>query len=210
MRRFVAGLVVLLFAVSGASAQPVGLTPDTLRKDIVIGGQTVVIMRNQDITATLPDDFARTSRPCPPFCIVPMVAAPGVATLGELELIGFLQDRVARGTGLLLDARLPEFFVKGSLPAAVNVPFTALDPGNPYRDAILEALGAVRQANGWTFSAAQDLALFSNGPWCDQSPRAIRHLLEAGYPASKLHYFRGGMQDWLSLGLTTVLPPSTN
>jgi hypothetical protein len=27
-----------------------------------------------------------------------------------------------------------------------------------------------------------------------------------GYPAEKLYYYRGGMQMWQSLGLTTVLP----
>lgn len=210
MRRFVVGLLVLLSGTPIAAADPVGLTPDTLRKTIVIGGQTIVIERNQDNAATLPQEFARTSRPCPPFCIAPMTVAPGVETLGELELIAFLEGQVARGTGVLMDSRLPQFFVKGAIPGAVNVPFTALDPANPYRDAILEALGAVRQGAEWDFAGAQDLALYCNGPWCEQSPRAIRHLLEAGYPAAKLRYYRGGMQDWLSLGLTTVLPPSTN
>jgi rhodanese-related sulfurtransferase len=210
MRRFVAGLFMLLFAVPIAAAEPVGLTPDVLRKEIVIAGQTIVIGRNQDNAATLPAEFARTSRPCPPFCIAPMTVAPGVETLGELELVAFLETTVARGRGVLIDSRLPEFYVKGAIPGAVNVPFTALDPANPYRDAILEALGAVRQASGWDFSGAQELAMYCNGPWCEQSPRAIRHLLDAGYPAAKLRYYRGGMQDWLSLGLTTVLPPGTN
>lgn len=210
MRQFVAGLVLLLSMAPIAGADPVGLTPDTLRKDIVIGGQTIVIAREQDNAATLPEEFTRTSRPCPPFCIAPMTVAPGVGTLGELEVIAFLEDRVAQGTGVLVDSRLPDFFIKGAIPGAVNVPFTALDPANPYRDAILEALGAVRQGGGWDFAGAQHLALYCNGPWCDQSPRAIQHLLEAGYPAAKLHYYRGGMQDWLSLGLTTVLPTGTN
>jgi len=48
--------------------------------------------------------------------------------------------------------------------------------------------------------------LFCNGPWCDQSPRAIRGLRKIGYPADKLHYYRGGMQDWLIMGLTTIVP----
>jgi rhodanese-related sulfurtransferase len=48
--------------------------------------------------------------------------------------------------------------------------------------------------------------LWCNGPWCGQSPRAIRALISLGYPAEKLYYYRGGMQMWQSLGLTTVLP----
>lgn len=210
MRQFVAGLVASLFSAVAVQAEPVGLTPDVLRKEIALGSQVIVIERNQDNAATLPDEFARTSRPCPPFCIAPMTVAPGVETLGELEVVAFLEDKVARGKGVLIDSRLPDFFVKGAIPGAVNVPFTALDPANPYRDAILEALGAVRRGGAWDFAGAQDLAMYCNGPWCEQSPRAIRHLLEAGYPAAKLHYYRGGMQDWLSLGLTTVLPPGTN
>lgn len=210
MRRASAGLVLILLAAGAAGAEPVGLTPDILRKEIRLGSQTIVIERNPDNGATIDPEFSRTSRPCPPFCIAPMTVAPGVETLGELELIAFLETRVARGQGILIDSRLPDFYAKGALPGAVNVPFTALDPANPYRDAILEALGAVRGASGWNFTGAQELALYCNGPWCEQSPRAIRHLLDAGYPADKLHYYRGGMQDWLSLGLTTVLPPATN
>jgi hypothetical protein len=29
-------------------------------------------------------------------------------------------------------------------------------------------------------------------------------MIEAGYPAEKIHYYRGGMQVWRSLGLTVV------
>lgn len=203
--------VLLAGVVAGpAMAEPVGITAGVLRKEIRIGPQTIVIERNQDQNAVIAPEFARTSRACPPFCVAPMQVAPGVETLGELEVIAFLEQHVARGTGVLIDSRLPDFYHKGAIPGAVNVPFTALDPTNPYRDAILEALGAVRAAGRWDFGGAQDLALYCNGPWCEQSPRAIRHLLDAGYPAEKLHYYRGGMQDWLMLGLSTVLPPATN
>ena len=195
---------------TAAQADPVGLTPDVIRKEINFGTHVIVIERNQDPNATIAPEFARTSRACPPFCVAPMVAAPGVETLGELEVVAFLEQKVARGRGVLIDSRLPDFYTKGALPGAVNVPFTALDPANPYRDAILEALGAVRVGDGWDFRAAQDLALYCNGPWCEQSPRAIAHLLGAGYPADKLFYYRGGMQDWLMLGLNTVLPATTN
>ena len=56
------------------------------------------------------------------------------------------------------------------------------------------------------FSQAKDLLLWCNGPWCDQSPRAIKGLLRIGYPPHKIHYYRGGMQMWLLMGLTTVVP----
>jgi rhodanese-related sulfurtransferase len=208
--RQLATLAVVLLATPAAHADPVGLTATTFRKEITIGSRLIVIERNQSPDATIAPEFARTSRPCPPFCITPVMAAPGVATLGELEVVAFLEQKVANGQGVLVDARLPDFFRKGTLPGAVNVPFAALDPANPYRDAILEALGAIRGAAGWDFGAVRELVVLSNGAWCEQAPRAIGHLLGAGYPAHKLSYYRGGMQDWLMLGLGTVLPPVTN
>jgi hypothetical protein len=40
--------------------------------------------------------------------------------------------------------------------------------------------------------------------WCGQSPTNIRQLLSMGYPADKLKWYRGGMQDWQILGLTVM------
>ena len=51
--------------------------------------------------------------------------------------------------------------------------------------------------------------LFCNGIWSDQSLRGLQALRAAGYPAEKLRYYRGGMQDWQILGLTVVVPPTT-
>ena len=64
--------------------------------------------------------------------------------------------------------------------------------------------GAQRTAEFWKFSRAKTLVFFCNGPWCGQSPTNIRSLLRIGYPPSKLKWYRGGMQDWEILGLTTV------
>jgi rhodanese-related sulfurtransferase len=205
------GIILAFSMIAGsAAADQVRITQEMARKEIRIGNQTMVIERNQDVAATISQDFAKTSRPCPPFCIAPMIAGPGVETLGELEVISFLETHVAKGSGILMDSRLPEFFQKGAIPGAVNVPFTTLDPANPYLEPILEALGAVRQGGAWNFDSAQHLALYCNGPWCEQSPRAIGNLLDVGYPAAKLKYYRGGMQNWQALGLTVVEPPATN
>jgi hypothetical protein len=45
--------------------------------------------------------------------------------------------------------------------------------------------------------------MFCNGPQCPQSPDAIHQLLEAGYPADALAYYRGGMHDWVTLAMPT-------
>jgi len=197
---------IFVITSSQALAQEVRITPDTSSFTIDLNGQIISIGRVQDSSHTIAPEFQKTSRPCPPFCIHPMSAGDGVQTVGELEVIDFLEKKVASGAGLLIDSRVPEWFAKGTLPGAVNVPFTTLESTNPYRDQILQALGAVRAGEGWDFSRAYELTMFCNGPWCDQSPRAIRNLLDAGYPAEKINYYRGGMQVWLSLGLTVQSP----
>lgn len=200
----VMGLAVT-FAPNTALAQSVQVIDGVAEVQVIIEGQQYTISRNQDENATLTGDFAKTSRACPPFCIQPAVPVTGVATIGELEVIAFLQDRVAQGSGILLDARLPEWFVKGSIPGAVNVPFATLSPENPFRNDILLALGASPLGGDqFDFSQAPDLLVFCNGAWSDQSVRALKSLRAAGYPAEKLLYYRGGMQDWQILGLTVM------
>ena len=194
----------MLAVCTGPSlAQNVGITEAITEARFSMNGRDFVITRNQDNTATLTGEFARTSRQCPPFCIQPMEVARGVDTIGELELIAFLQNQVSNGTGLLIDARVPEFYGKGWIPGAVNVPFTTLAEDNPYRNDILKALGAVELGDVLDFTNALELTIYCNGPWCQQAPIAIQTLLEAGYPAEQIKYYRGGMQDWLILGFNT-------
>lgn len=145
-------------------------------------------------------DINRNGAPCPPSCIQPISAGPGIATIGELEVMTFLDLFVAPGAGLLIDARLPEGYAGGSVPGAVNVPAATLRPDNPYRDDLLSALG-VRSGD---FSGAFDLVLFGRGADDGDPADALRALLQAGYPANKLKYYRGGITAWQALGLTTA------
>lgn len=206
MQRVIA--CVLLAALSGGSAlaEEVRITQELPYFVTEIDGQTVRIDRIQEQSHRLSSDFTKTSRPCPPFCIHPMKVADGVETVGELELMEFIDTEVTGKTGLLVDARVPVWYQKGTIPTAINVPFTLFDTESPFLPEILTALGARRNGDGWDFSAAKSLALFCNGLWCDQSPRAISNLLEIGYPAEKLLYYRGGMQAWQSVGLTVIVP----
>lgn len=202
----VTSLFVLAFPVS---AQDVWITPDTPFIELEINDEFVVIERNPDNDAVIPAAFAKTSRACPPFCVQPLVVAEGVETFAEIELLNFLETDGQSGEGLLIDARTPDFYVAGTIPGSVNLPFTLLttEGSNPFIAPILTQLGGVQQGDGsWDFRNAKKLALFCNGPWCGQSPRAINNLITAGYPAEKLFYYRGGMQSWLMLGLTVVIP----
>ena len=187
----------------------VKITPDLPYLDVQHNGKTVRIQRNQDTTHHLTNSFAKTSRPCPPFCVNPIHLQKGVTTVGVLELLDFLDKKVKNGEGVLVDARMPQWFEKGTIPGSINIPFTILSAGidNPHTQKIIKLLGATQNDKGeWNFDNARELMLFCNGLWCGQSPRAITALIEDGYPAEKLYWYRGGMQSWQLLGLTTVTP----
>ncbi len=95
--------------------------------ELEYGGERIRVMRIQDQDHRLRGGFAKTSRPCPPFCFQPMQVAPGVKTVGELEVVKFLAGPLKSNTGILVDARTPEWFTRGTIPGAVNIPFTVFD-----------------------------------------------------------------------------------
>ena len=200
---------VTIFLAGPVQAQDVWITPDLPFFEFESGGEFYLIARDQDNEAVIVDTFAKTSRACPPFCIQPMVVAEGVQTVGEVELLDFIQDHVEPGDGFLIDARVEKFFLAGTIPGAVNLPFNMFvsSSANPFLDQLLILLGGKLDESGdWNFDEAAELLLFCNGPWCGQSPRAINNLLEMGYPAERLYYYRGGMQAWASMGLSVVVP----
>jgi len=195
---------------SKASSLEVKITESIGEFQVQHAQKQITIRRNQDTDALLEFDFARTSRPCPPFCAQPMKIAIGVATIGEAELIDFMQTHLATGSGLLIDARTPDWHERGTIPGSVNIPFTQLNPAQGADELTLEdslgQLGVTATDSGWNFSQAKTLVLWCNGPWCGQSRSAIRGLLSIGYPAGKLLYYRGGMQLWKIFGLPVVSP----
>ncbi len=207
-RYFLITALFICFGFGNAQAGRVNITKDIPYVDIKVRGKKYRIERIQDTSNKLTNSYAKTSRPCPPFCIHPISVAEGVKTVGEIELLQFLKDKFESGKGLLVDARIPSFYKKGTIPGSVNIPFTLLSKGtNAYLGRILTVLGARKlPGNRWNFDSARHLLLYCNGPWCDQSPRAIRGLLDAGFPPEKLYYYRGGMQNWQALGLTTIKP----
>ena len=112
--------------------------------------------------------------------IQPMEPAPGVLAIGEKELL----ELVASGAPLV-DGRTRDFYEEATLPGARSIPF---------HDAV---------ARREELEGIEQVVLFCNGPQCPQSPTAIRELVEAGFPAGRIRYYRGGMHDWVTLGLPT-------
>ncbi|MEW8051253.1 MAG: rhodanese-like domain-containing protein [Candidatus Thiodiazotropha sp.] len=203
-------LGALLFAISYAAALDVMITPEIGEFRVKHAGKELLIRRNQDTDALLEFDFARTSRPCPPFCAQPIEVADGVKTLGEVELIAFMKTALNEGSGLLIDARTPDWHERGTIPGSINVPFTHLNPSQGADeitlDESLRQFGVTKNDGIWDFAQSKTLVLWCNGPWCGQSPTAIRGLLSIGYPTNKLYYYRGGMQLWQVFGLPVVTP----
>ena len=190
--RTILTLIALLWVLP-ALAEPVNIRPDIPEVTIQTPTGPKPISRIQDNDHEVTGEWARTSRPCPPFCIQPMIPAKGVTTIGELELLDMLADPEVT----VIDSRTIEWFEGGTIPGAVNIPYTRIIDE-------LASLGCEPDFDGWDCENARRVALFCNGLWCGQSPTAIRNMIEAGYPAERIFYYRGGMQSWRVLGLSVT------
>ena len=212
-----------------SAGKPVGITGKMSKVTVKHAGTDTTISRDQDNDATVIPAFAKTSRPCPPFCLQPISLDPGVETIAELEILDFLKQMSAGDDSILvIDSRTPDWVEKGTIPGAVNLPWTLLNPAKgATTDSIIELMSSkfnVQLADGadafsvdeaivdgnpskvFNYSGAKTLVMFCNGMWCGQSPNNIVNLLKFGYPAEKIKWYRGGMQSWSVLGFTTVTP----
>ncbi len=193
-------------AISSAKEYKVKITENLPYVDVDVLGEPVRIDRIQDTNHKLRNSYAKTSRPCPPFCVQAFEPIKGIETYGELELLDFLKKDVSNNTGVLVDARLPKWYNEGTIPGAINLPFAILNPktSKEYLQKVLPILGVEKKEGKWDFSKAQKLVVFDNGPWDQQATRAMQHLVEIGYPKDKIKYYRGGMQYWQILGLKVL------
>ncbi|MFO7730566.1 MAG: rhodanese-like domain-containing protein [Spirochaetia bacterium] len=110
--------------------------------------------------------------------IQPIKIAENVRTVDELEVHKFQENGLP-----IIDSRTPDFFKISTIQGAKNIP----------HNEITDRMNELDRNNPAIF--------FCNGPQCPQSPTAIRNLLSAGYPSEKILYYRGGMHDWITLGL---------
>ncbi len=118
--------------------------------------------------------------------IKPIQLADGVGTVGELELIEHLDSGLA-----LIDSRSPESHAVATIPGARNIP----------HGETADRIGELDRKRSAVF--------FCNGPQCGASPDAIEALLAEGHPPTVILYYRGGLHDWVSLGLPTEPGRST-
>ncbi len=111
--------------------------------------------------------------------IQPLKVREDVRSVEEIEVHEFQEKGLS-----IIDARTPGFYDVSTIPGAKNIPYNE----------ITERMGEL--------DSNQPAIFFCNGPQCPQSPTAIRNLLKAGYPPEKILYYRGGMHDWVTLGLS--------
>ena len=222
-------LIDISSSVSAGDDINVAISSDIKKVEFTHDGKKLTIMRNQEPLNTINPNFALTSRDCPPFCIQPMVVAPGVDTIAELEIIDYIK-KMADGDGsiLVIDSRTPDWVARGTIPGSTNIPWTKIRPksGATTEDIIKiltgkfgaklaqgadefsvdEAIAEGDTSKVFDYSDAKTLVMFCNGMWCGQSPANIKILLKFGYPAEKIKWYRGGLQGWEILGLTTIKP----
>ena len=205
--------IILCLSASAANAGnlKVKITPSMASVDVMHNGKKVTIMRDQNNKSKVIDAFAKTSRNCPPFCINPIKLAPGVETLGELEVLDYLKKMSGGDKSILVvDSRTPDWVKRGTIPGAVNIPWTKLsikkgaDPLSIAEIVTGQFNAKELDDDKFDYSNAKTLVMFCNGMWCGQSPNNIRTLLKMGYPAAKIKWYRGGMQNWANLGFTTA------
>lgn len=170
-----------------------------------LNGDKFTIERNQTAGNKISPLYETTNRGKPQ----PMSLGKGTETLGELEFIEYMKKAQKDEMIAIIDSRKPGWYERLRIPGAINVPFTDFETKEGAIEAMEDDMGVVQKSNGTLdFSKAKTLALYCNGYWCGQTPGMVKNakfsLLKMGYPASKIKYYRGGMQAWTSLGFTVV------
>lgn len=143
--------------------------------------------------------------------IQPMQIAHGVKTVGEIEVLDFIENKSTKNPQkyVLIDSRKLNWYEHSTIPSAINLPYTDIEYDEDFPDDyenMLHLLSIKQVGDKLDFSNAKTALLFCNANWCGQSPTAIKILLKMGYPANKILWYRGGLQNWMMLGLNTIKP----
>ena len=110
--------------------------------------------------------------------IQPMQAAQDVLTIGELEVYHHQKMNLS-----IIDTRKVNTTHGVNISGSKSIPYDELAGRMDELDRTYPSI------------------FFCNGPQCPQSSTAIKNLLNAGFPANRILYYRGGMHDWITMGL---------
>ncbi len=142
--------------------------------------------------------------------IQPISLDPKIKTVGELEVLDFIKKaQQNKKKYLLVDARKPQWYEYLTIPTSINIPYNEIEYDEDFpkdHQRLLKLLNISKTKSGYDFSNSKKILLFCNGSWCLQSARAVKALVKMGYPKDKLLWYRGGLQDWIGVGLFTNRP----
>jgi rhodanese-related sulfurtransferase len=140
--------------------------------------------------------------------LLPMHLDEDLETYGELEVLYTLREMNTNPNIVLVDSRRKKWFDYRTIPGAINMPFHYFKDNLEHEfefEYALKYLGVIKGKNGeYNFDNVKTMVIFCNGPWCSQSPTMIFSLIKVGYPNENLKWYRGGLQDWLSAGMTST------
>ena len=139
--------------------------------------------------------------------ISPMILHKKIETYGEMEVLAFIEKMYGDDSMLFIDTRDEEWYEYKTIPGAINIHYAYIMMQETYPEEYkvsLQKLGVMGAKKSYDFSQAKTILLFCNGSWCSQSPKMIKALLALGYPPEKMKWYRGGMDDWLGLSMTTT------
>lgn len=199
--------IIAIFAVTALTTT--ALAQSNIKKgmtefSVTLSGETCTIARTQAKGNKIHAAYSTTERGAPQ----PISLGKGIETLGELEFIDYMMKAEKDESIMIVDTRTEGWHRDLRIPCTVNVPYTLLNDDEEI--AILTVLDnfGVEENDDETlnFDNAKTIIGYCNGYWCGQTPgmfvRAKFSLINLGYPAEKLKYYRGGMQAWTSLGLS--------
>ena len=187
-------------------------------KDITIEREIDPLCKNIHITNEMFWQGKYASNDVPEVCkstfitsagktIYPMQIHRGVETYGEVEVMAFIKKMQEDKSMLFIDTRDEEWYEYRTIPGAINIHYVYLMMPKVFEEEYkvsLAKLGIIGNEKPYDFSHAKTILLFCNGAWCSQSPKMVKALLTLGYPTEKIKWYRGGMQTWLSAGMTST------
>jgi rhodanese-related sulfurtransferase len=200
--KIVFSLLAMMAVLYAGQYDKVKITPTISYVYVYHKGKAVKVHRIQDTKNKLTGEYAKVYRPGK--YIQPITMDKDIPTIGEIEVIDFMRNKVNKKKGLIIDVRNRDQYAQESIPSAVNIPFKVANH-EAAMSKIFRSLGMRKKPDGsWDGSKAMELVVYCNGLWCKKSSDFIRKLVEMGYPKEKIKYYRGGFQMWKILGFTTV------
>jgi len=139
--------------------------------------------------------------------IQPLFLHKDIKTFAELEVLEFIENKSSKKPEnfILVDSRTKDWFNKGTIPSAVNIPYDELEYDEDFEleyERAFKLLGVkIEDKNNYDFTNAKTALFFCNGSWCAQSPRAIKTLIKIGFPKEKILWYRGGVAAWVGVSL---------